>query len=126
MVEELEDLTAFLAVNCTRCFAHILNLIAKSLLKQFDVKTDKKDDNDLNDDEKELLDLVDDIDGEEHTMAQEKDDEDGEIDDDDDLDGWVDKVEALTPEEHENLEESIRLVKKMLVKVGALLPKYSF
>lgn len=118
MIEELEDqLTGFSAVNCTHCFAHILNLVAKSLLKQFDVKTDKKDKDDLNDDEKSLLDMAQNIEAEELTTAQENDDEDGEIEDEDNVDGWVDEVEALTSEECANLEESIRPVKKTLVKV---------
>ncbi|KAG6894809.1 hypothetical protein C0992_004561, partial [Termitomyces sp. T32_za158] len=38
MIEELKDLlTAFLRpANQTQCFAHIVNLVAKSLLKLFD------------------------------------------------------------------------------------------
>jgi hypothetical protein len=121
MIEELENsLTGFSAVNHT-CFAHILNLVAKSLLKQFDVKPDKKnDDDDLNDDERSLLDMAGDIEAEERITAQEMDDDDGEIDDDDDDDGWVDEVEALTLEERKNLEESIRPVKKTLVKVRSV------
>jgi hypothetical protein len=70
MVEELEDrLTKFSTVNGTRCFTHILNLVAKSLLKQFDVKPSKKKDNDLNDNEKSLLNMADNIEAEEQTMA---------------------------------------------------------
>lgn len=42
MVEELERcLPAFSLVNRTRCFTHILNLIAKSILKLFDIKKPK-------------------------------------------------------------------------------------
>ncbi|KAF8583963.1 hypothetical protein K439DRAFT_1310968, partial [Ramaria rubella] len=38
MVKELDHLieTFPREANCTCCFAHIINLIAKSLLKQFD------------------------------------------------------------------------------------------
>ena len=43
-------LTKYSPVNHTCCFTHILNLVAKSLLKQFDVKQDDKKD-DLTDDE---------------------------------------------------------------------------
>jgi hypothetical protein len=117
MATELEYmLTKFSPVNRTRCFAHILNLVAKSLLKQFDVKKDDKED-DLNDEERTLLAMAGDIEQEEMLSAQEQDDADGEVEDDDDLEGWVDEVEALTPGERENLNESIRPVKKMLVKV---------
>jgi Asp-tRNA(Asn)/Glu-tRNA(Gln) amidotransferase B subunit len=100
-------LTKYSTVNHTRCFAHILNLVAKSLLKQFDVKQDDKEKDDLNDNKQALLDLVGDIEQEELTTAQEKDDVDNETEEEDDLEGWVDEVEALTLEEWENLEDSI-------------------
>ena len=118
MVTELDYiLTKFSPVNHTCCFAHILNLVAKSLLKQFDVKQDDKKAEDLNDDEQSLLELAGNIEDEEHTMAQEKDDVDREEEEEEDLEGWVDKVEALTLEEQENLANTIRPVKRMLVKV---------
>ena len=57
MVSEMEkSLIEFSEVNRTRCFAHILNLIPKSLLKQFDMK--QKTEEDLTDEECELLDLA--------------------------------------------------------------------
>ena len=59
-------LTWFSSVNCTHCFAHILNLVTKSLLKQFDVKQDEKKDGDLNDDEQMLLAIAGDIEEEEN------------------------------------------------------------
>lgn len=118
MATELEDmLTKFSPVNCTHCFAHILNLVAKSLLKQFDVKKDDKKEEDLNNDEQTLLAMAGDIEQEEMISAQEQDDADSKVEDDDDLEGWVDEVEALSAEEQENLNESIWPVKKMLVKV---------
>ena len=49
MMENLDDLlSGFSSLNRTRCFAHILNLVAKALLKQFDMKSDDSDRNDLN------------------------------------------------------------------------------
>jgi len=114
MVEKLEDLLpVFSSSNHTRCFNHVLNLIAKSLLKQFDVA---KTDDDLNEEEAKLLDLAKDLDGEELTVAQETDGDDGEVEDD--LEDWVDEVAALTPEEREMLEDDIRPVKMVLVKVS--------
>jgi hypothetical protein len=111
MLEELDDLlSGFSSLNRTRCFAHILNLVAKALLKQFDVKSEEN--NDLNDDERSLLDIEANVEIEGLTTAQE-DDEDDEIDDEE----WVDGADALTPEERTNLEESIRPVKRTLVKV---------
>ncbi|KAF8232632.1 hypothetical protein L208DRAFT_1271077 [Tricholoma matsutake] len=113
-------LTHFSSVNHTRCFAHILNLVAKSLLKQFDVKQDPGKNDDLNEDEQTLLAMAENLEEEELIMAQENNGEDGSGKDNDSLDGWVDEVEALTLEEHKNLEESIWPVKRMLVKLQKL------
>ena len=119
MVEKLEDLLpAFSSGNHARCFTHVLNLIAKSLLKQFDVVQKTETNDDLTEEETELLNLAKDLDEEELTTAQENDNEDGEIDEDDDLEDWVDEVAALTPEEHKMLEEDIHPVKMVLVKVS--------
>ena len=43
---------------------------------------------------------------------------DRDTEEDDQVDDWVDEVEALTPEEHADLEESIQPVKRTLIKVG--------
>ena len=119
MVAEMpKSLTCFSPVNHTRCFAHILNLVAKSLLKQFDTKPDENDQGDLNERERGLLALAGDIEQEELTTVQEYDqDDDGEIEEGDDVEGWVDEVHALSPREQENLEESLLPVKRMLIKV---------
>ena len=69
--------------NCTRCFTHIINLVAKSLLRQFDVPN-KKADSALNEAEKIHLELAEGIDLEEIQMRMEVQ-VDGE--DDDDIDG---------------------------------------
>ena len=106
MIHELDDsLTEYSSLNRTRCFAHILNLIAKVLLKQFDVKWE--DNNALNDDKWSLLEMAADIETEELTTEQEQDGDDGEVGDDDNDDGWVDEVAVLTPDERVDLEESI-------------------
>ena len=119
MVEKMDGLlTTFLAVNRTRCFNHILNLVAKSLLKQFDVHRTDKEASDLDDDERSLLGLAGDID-EELTMEQEDDSEDGGIEEDD-LEDWVDEIAALTPEERKDLEALIHPVKCTLVKLRKL------
>ena len=61
--------------------------------------------------------MAEDIEVEERTTAQEKDDADVEADDEDNEDGWVDEVEVLTPKERKKLKDSIRPVKRTLVKV---------
>jgi hypothetical protein len=62
MIEDLIDLLPDFPgdANHTRCFAHIVNLIAKSLLWQFDIPK-KKGDEVLNQTEQDLLDLAGDI-----------------------------------------------------------------
>lgn len=116
MVSEMEkSLTEFSEVNRTRCFAHILNLIAKSLLKQFDMK--QKMEEDLTDDEHKLLDLTGNIEEEENTTAMENNTGDEDTADEDDMDGWVNEMDHLTTAEKQDLEESIKPVRVVLVKV---------
>jgi hypothetical protein len=95
-----------------------LNLIAKSLLKQFEVAKKSESDDDLTEEESKLLELAEDLDEEELTTAEEIIDEDGEVDVEDRLEDWVDEVEALTPDDRELLEDDIRPVKMVLVKVS--------
>jgi hypothetical protein len=66
MIVELMDLLHNFPgeANRTRCFAHIINLMAKSLQWQFDVPK-KKADSALDEAEKTLLELVEGIDLEE-------------------------------------------------------------
>lgn len=128
LCESLADrVKAFSVVNRTRCFAHILNLVAKSLLKQFDVEKKTKDGRSTDDDasmeeidlsegERDLLELADGIDEEELTTAQENDPTDEEDGLDDDEDGWVDELEALSEEERANLKAITRPVSRTLVK----------
>jgi hypothetical protein len=119
MAEKLEDLLpAFSSSNRARCFTHILNLIAKSLLKQFDVAKKSGSDDELNEEEAELLNLAKDSETEELTTDKENGGNDEEIEEEDDLEDWVDEVAALTPEEREMLEDDIRPVKMVLVKVS--------
>jgi hypothetical protein len=119
MIDNLDDsLTEFSSLNRTRCFAHILNLVAKALLKQFDVKTEPA--TDLNVNERLLLENATNIETEELTMPQEPDDDEEDaidVDIDNDDAGWVGEIEALTPEERIDLDKSIQPVKRTLVKV---------
>jgi hypothetical protein len=56
MIVELMDLICNFPgeANRTRCFAHIINLVAKSLLRQFDIPN-KKADSALDEAEKKTL-----------------------------------------------------------------------
>jgi hypothetical protein len=122
-----EQVPSYSTVNRTRCFTHILNLVAKSLLRQFYVTLKKLSGYDSDEDnpeikltaeEEELLELAEGLDQEELTMAQQDEgnnDEDGA--DEDDEEGWVDELDELSVEERDELKLHIRPVSRVLVKV---------
>jgi hypothetical protein len=117
MIDELVDLLPNFpgAANRCRCFLHVINLVAKTLLKPFDVPKKKAEDV-LDDAERELLELAADLEVEEaETVAANG--LGGDSEENDDVEGWVDETEALTPEEQEELRENAQPVKLVLVKV---------
>ena len=123
MIDELSNLVNDFpgSANQTRCFLHILNLVVKSIIKQFDIPTKKKADADNEDNDeddegtKELLKLAGDIDLEEDLTASAGDEEDAM--EDDDNEGWVDKHEEMTEEELSDLSGSVKPVRLLLTKV---------
>lgn len=108
----------------TRCFLHILNLTAKSLLKQFDVKVIHNVE-EVDDDVRRLLEMarklaLEDSEGVgDGDSGETRDDEDDEIDSDDE-ESWVDEVASLDDEERGQFEEEVRPVKMTLAKVSQL------
>lgn len=118
MIKELKlSLKDFSAVNQTHCFMHVVNLVAKSFLKQFDTK---KKCGEANNDNADLEELVTEV---ELNKSQDANDgRDGE--EDDDLNGWVDEVEGLSDEEQLELLESIKLIKHVLFKVSIAVSTY--
>ena len=116
MIDELSDLLPNYpgAANWCRCFLHIVNLIAKTLLKQFEVP--RKDvDAALDAAEQELLELAAGADMEELVMVAEGGL--GNNDDADNMDGWVNEMNLLSDDESEELRQSIQPVRLVLVKV---------
>jgi len=119
MIEELAVLIDNFPspANQTRCFLHILNLVVKSIIWQFDLpkkkKTPANNENldDLDDVTAELLRLAGDIDLEEELMA------DSDEGDDENVDGWIDERETMTKDELRELAVSIGLVRLLLTKV---------
>jgi hypothetical protein len=113
MVKELEDgaLPGFGGeTNRTRCFDHIVNIVGRTVVRQFDVPKGK-----LGDAEAELSALAQGIEEEEEATQDEIDDE---LDDDDEIDGWVAGEDTeMSDDEREELEESVRPVRLLLVKV---------
>ena len=110
------------APNQTRCFAHILNLVAKNVLRQFEGP--KKDSV-----AKALAAVVDEIDGDNDKDSDggvneggddcddDCDDVDDEVDDDDDED-LPDELDDLTEEEVLSIKESVKPIRLVLIKVS--------
>ena len=99
--------------NHTRCFTHIINLVAKSLLRQFDIPN-KKADSTLNEAERILMEVAEGS-GLEELETRLEDWLNNEDDDNDN--GLVDEVAELTRDKREKLKESIWPVKLAQVKV---------
>jgi hypothetical protein len=115
MVEELANLLDNFPgpANQTWCFLHILNLVVKSIIQQFNLPkskktSDNKDEDDLTLDAAtaELLKLAADIDLEEQITVSTGDDEVADNDDE----GSVDKHEDMTEDELKELAASMQPV----------------
>jgi hypothetical protein len=120
MIRQLEEfINKFKGQECqTCCFTHILNLIAKSIIQQFDIS--KAWTNRVFDEATTaLMALVGDIDVEEQEMAQSRDDSDN--DNDENTENWVDVRIDMTMEQLATLNKSMQPVRLMLAKVRAEL-----
>jgi hypothetical protein len=121
MVKELEKLVANFPgpANQTRCFLHIINLVVKSILQQFDIPKSKKtsdgDDSDEDEGTEELLKLAGEIDVEEEITEGTGDV--GDAIEDDNVEGWVDELDKMTEEELGDLSKSVQPVRLLLTKV---------
>ena len=119
MIENLADrLDNFPgAANQTRCFLHILNLTAKSVIKQFEVP--KKKLNEAGQDENDFGEAVDAL---QALSAEIKDDEPSDFDNDeeakdDDDEGLEDERQGMTEEDVAMLEEELLPARRMMTKV---------
>ena len=125
MVETLEVLIDDFpgAANQTCCFLHILNLVVKSILKQFDLQKskEKKESGNNSDNEEsdktmdwaaeELLKLAGNVDNEGNLMLND------EEEDDDSNEGWIDECGEMTEDELRELLASVAPVRLLLTKV---------
>jgi hypothetical protein len=113
------------AANQTRCFNHIVALVAIRIVRQFDVA--KATDTDIMDEaERELRELAEGIDIEEAETQRERetrDDDDEDEDIDDDI--WHEEREMLSATDRQELDESVRPVRLLLVKVSTLSIAYA-
>jgi hypothetical protein len=101
MIEELANLLDNFpgTANQTCCFTHILNLVVKSILAQFELPKGKSKIAD------EILKLAEGLELEDEISAKES--EEGDEDDDDNLEGWIDKREELSECQLEELEARV-------------------
>jgi len=132
MVEHLATLIESFpeAANQTRCFTHILNLVAKSILCQFDMAKKIDASPDLNNASDALaslalkleLELEDSEvppgdDEDENDKSDEEDEGEGGNREDDNDEGLRDERDGMSEEDVAELEESIVPVQLMLTKV---------
>jgi hypothetical protein len=95
------------SANQTRCFLHIVNLVAKSVLRQFELPKTKGNDA-LTEAAQELAALSSDLEhDEEEDLAVDGDSED----EDDDEDGLQDGREGMSDAEIARLEKSVQPVR---------------
>jgi hypothetical protein len=104
------------SVNRTRCFTHILNLVAKSIMKQFDLPKAKEGEA-LDAAAEALANMAGDIEMEEKLIEGDFTSDD---DMDDDNDGLADVREEMSEVEIAALDESLKPVQLALVKVSSI------
>ena len=108
MVEALKDLVEIFPgeSNHTQCFDHIVNLIAKSVIQQFDVPKAKGNES-FDDMLWELMVSAEELDKE---VLDTREGECSEVDSDDDnnLDGWVDERGDMSETEQRELDDNIQ------------------
>lgn len=105
--------------NRSRCFTHVLNLVVKSIMRQFDVP--KAQENGAMDEAaKELAATLEDEELSSWASVTEG------SEDDDDVDGWIDERDDMTEDERNDLIEDVEPVRLMLVKVSLYYTTDSF
>ena len=120
LVEELADLLDGFPgeANRTRCFLHIINLVVKTVIRQFDIPTAKTNENEalngLNDELKQLSE------GQDLEEMVTRTEDDTEMEDDED-EGWVDGLAELPADERGAVENAIVPVRLLLAKVCQLI-----
>lgn len=116
LAELIEDFPG--PANQTRCFTHVLNLVVKSIIRQFDLPKSKGGKNQMDEGAEELLSLADNIDVEEDIVS--RDGEDGVAGEDDNIEGWIDERALLDEDDLDELEKRVEPVRLLLTKVSHL------
>lgn len=117
MISELAELVEEFpgAPNQIRCFLHVLNLVVKSIIRQFDLPKVQADAI-LNEAKAELRNLAGNLELEE-MVSQQESGTDEELEDDS-VEGWVDEREEMMLMDVEALDESVGPLRLMLTKVS--------
>ena len=119
MVEALKDQLEIFPgdSNRTRCFDNIVNLIAKSVIQQFDVPKTKGNES-FDDVLWELMVSAEELEKEE-LATKESECWASEVErEDDDLDGWVNEQEGMSEPEQKEIDDNVQPIRRMLVKVS--------
>ena len=104
------------ATNQTRCFAHTINLCAKSILKHFDLP--KKDDNDALDHAvNALADLTDNLDHDAGRGWEKGKSDEEVINDQEYSEAWASVCDGLEDDQLQELDLSVQPARSMLAKV---------
>lgn len=103
------------AANQTRCFSHVLNLVAKSILRQFDVPKKTEGGKDFDDATKALEALAQEL----ETVSGDADDESPDVNEDEDEDeiSLADDRDGMSEGEIAELEATLAPIRLMLTKV---------
>lgn len=128
MIERMADLIPGFGGQMTRvrCFAHVLNLVAKSLISQFDVPSESEAKEAAIDEEelRELRELAEGSEIEEQITDAQFAAQAGEDGDNaDDVDDEVDPMKDLSPEQRARFERDVLPVKLLLAKVRLTVTK---
>ena len=115
----LEDFPG--APNQTRCFTHILNLVTKSVMKQFYLPKAKAGEA-LTSVAQALSTLAGNIETKESEMSGDM----AQDSDDDNEDGLADVCDGMSDEEIAKLNETLQLVRLVLVKVSSVCDLKAF
>ena len=114
MMDELEFTLVHFEGQATRvrCILHVGNLVAKCIIKQFDVpcKQEGKD--------HELHALAEGLSAEDYEMISMIGADPNNLD----VDSWVDEITRMNVQDRANLEQSIQLVRMALTKVSTDSP----
>jgi hypothetical protein len=105
------------ASNRARCFTHILNLVVKSIMHQFDVSSARPGPSGVTDERREeLMRLAGDIDAEDQELEEEDYEDDPE--EPDNSDGWIDEREEMAEEDVDELDDNVQPIRFLLMKVS--------